>query len=167
MRLPAFAPSNWNCTLATPTLSEAFAVTLTVPETVLPAAGEVIETVGGVVSDPGGGVVLLLPPLTKPAHPAKLKLARANKFSAEKLFIRFCRAVERTSVNMSMSPRGWRGLLQPVQAAADRSPTHKSLRTHSESRNWTQGAKRGSNAYRLGTVRLGSKTEVRSWALAK
>ena len=46
-----FAPSNWNCTLATLTLSEAFAVMFTVPETVAPFAGAVIVTVGGVVSE--------------------------------------------------------------------------------------------------------------------
>jgi hypothetical protein len=39
-----------NCTLATPTLSEAAAVRFTLPESVAPAAGEVIETLGGVVS---------------------------------------------------------------------------------------------------------------------
>ena len=49
-RLPALAPSSWNCTLATPTLSEAVAVTLTVPDTVAPLAGAVIDTVGAVVS---------------------------------------------------------------------------------------------------------------------
>jgi hypothetical protein len=47
---PRFAPSSWNCTLATLTLSVAVAVTATVPETVAPPAGEVIETAGGVVS---------------------------------------------------------------------------------------------------------------------
>jgi hypothetical protein len=39
-----------NCTLATPTLSVAFAETVVVPEMVAPPAGAVIETVGGVVS---------------------------------------------------------------------------------------------------------------------
>src|SRR5207248_461884 len=47
------APSAKNCTPATPTLSEAFAVTGIVPETVAPLAGELMLTVGGVVS--GGG----------------------------------------------------------------------------------------------------------------
>jgi hypothetical protein len=47
---PALMPSTWNCTLATPTLSAAFAETLTVPETLAPAAGALIDTVGGVVS---------------------------------------------------------------------------------------------------------------------
>ena len=47
---PTFAPSTWNCTLATPTLSEAVALTVTVPLTVALFAGEVIDTVGGVVS---------------------------------------------------------------------------------------------------------------------
>src|SRR5947208_4845987 len=47
---PRFAPSNSNCTPATPTLSEAFAVTVIVPLIVVPFAGEVMLTVGGVVS---------------------------------------------------------------------------------------------------------------------
>src|SRR5207249_1444311 len=47
---PRLAPSSLNCTPATPTLSLALAVTGTVPETVAPAAGEVIDTEGGVVS---------------------------------------------------------------------------------------------------------------------
>src|SRR2546422_965629 len=47
---PAFTPSNWNCTPTTPTLSEALAVTLIVPETVAPETGEVMLTVGDVVS---------------------------------------------------------------------------------------------------------------------
>ena len=46
-----FALSTLNCTLATATLSEAVAVIMeAVPESVAPAAGEVIETVGGVAS---------------------------------------------------------------------------------------------------------------------
>jgi hypothetical protein len=49
-RLPRLAPSNWNCTLATLTLSVALAVTVAVPETVAPLAGAVIETAGAVVS---------------------------------------------------------------------------------------------------------------------
>src|SRR4029077_18518910 len=48
--LPRFAPSSLNCTEATPTLSDAFAVTDAVPERVAPAVGAVIETCGGVVS---------------------------------------------------------------------------------------------------------------------
>src|SRR6266480_2839997 len=47
-------PLYWNWTPATPTLSEASAVTVIVPETVAPDAGDVILTVGGVVS--GGHV---------------------------------------------------------------------------------------------------------------
>ena len=47
---PRVAPSNLNCTPATPMSSLALAVTLTVPETVVPAAGAVMLTVGGVVS---------------------------------------------------------------------------------------------------------------------
>ena len=59
-RLPKFAPSSRNCTLATPTLSEAVAVTDTVLEIVAPFAGAVMDTVGGVVS----GVVLFTVMLT-------------------------------------------------------------------------------------------------------
>src|SRR5256885_1769470 len=47
---PRLAPSNRNCTPTTPTLSEALAVTLVVPPTVAPETGEVMLTVGGVVS---------------------------------------------------------------------------------------------------------------------
>jgi len=47
---PALTPSTWSCTPTTPTLSAAFAVMVIVPETVAPAAGEVTETDGGVVS---------------------------------------------------------------------------------------------------------------------
>src|SRR3954469_22850084 len=52
---PRFAPSILNCTPATPTLSEASAVTATVvPDTVTAAAGAVTETVGGVASPAPG-----------------------------------------------------------------------------------------------------------------
>ena len=44
---PTFAPSSWNCTLATPTPLVALAVTPTVPLTVDPFAGDVIVTTGG------------------------------------------------------------------------------------------------------------------------
>src|SRR5881409_4292713 len=47
---PRFAPSSLNCTPTTPTLSVALAETVVVPATVEPAAGAVIDTVGGVVS---------------------------------------------------------------------------------------------------------------------
>jgi hypothetical protein len=84
---PRFAPSSWNCTLATPTLSDAFAVTLTVPETVAPVAGAVIDTVGVGAGGGGGGLVVLLP-LTKPAHPAKLKLEIAISSSLQTCDVR-------------------------------------------------------------------------------
>src|SRR5437867_2500974 len=48
--LPRLAPSSLNCTPTTPTLSEAVAVTLKVANIVAPPAGEVIDTVGAVVS---------------------------------------------------------------------------------------------------------------------
>src|SRR5207248_4390956 len=47
---PRLAPSSLNCTPTTPTLSAAFALTLTLPDTVAPFAGDVIETDGAVVS---------------------------------------------------------------------------------------------------------------------
>src|SRR3989442_15412506 len=47
---PRLAPSNRNCTPTTPTLSEALAVTLVVPPTVAPGAGEGIDRESG-----GGG----------------------------------------------------------------------------------------------------------------
>src|SRR5436309_539311 len=52
---PKAAPSSRNWTPATPTLSEALALTAVVPDTVAPPAGEVMLTVGGVVS--GGGAL--------------------------------------------------------------------------------------------------------------
>src|SRR5262245_20324418 len=47
---PTFAPSTLNCTMRTPTLSDACAVTVVVPDTVAPPAGAVIEMAGGVTS---------------------------------------------------------------------------------------------------------------------
>src|SRR6266853_1869126 len=55
---PTLAPSILNCTPTTPTLSEAPAVTVTVPDTVWPLPGEVMLTLGGVVSGGGGGGAL-------------------------------------------------------------------------------------------------------------
>ncbi|OLE66802.1 MAG: hypothetical protein AUG09_05650 [Acidobacteria bacterium 13_1_20CM_2_68_7] len=52
---PRLEPSTRNCTPATPTLSEAEALTVVVPETVAPDAGALMLTVGGVVS--GGGAL--------------------------------------------------------------------------------------------------------------
>src|SRR5437773_1855175 len=48
---PRLAPSTRNCTPATPTLSEAEALTVTDPDTVAPDAGAVMLTAGGVVSE--------------------------------------------------------------------------------------------------------------------
>jgi hypothetical protein len=48
--VPRGAPSSWNRTPATPTLSEALADTVVVRDTVAPEAGAVIATVGAVVS---------------------------------------------------------------------------------------------------------------------
>ena len=47
---PRVAPSTLNCTDLTPTLSEAEAVNAMLPETVCPAVGALMETVGAVVS---------------------------------------------------------------------------------------------------------------------
>jgi hypothetical protein len=47
---PMLALSTLNCTLATATLSLALAAKFTVPESVALAVGNVIETVGGIVS---------------------------------------------------------------------------------------------------------------------
>src|SRR5437660_93837 len=49
-------PSMNSCIWVTPTLSEAEAFTTTVPETVAPLTGELMETVGGVVSVADGVV---------------------------------------------------------------------------------------------------------------
>ena len=49
------APSSRNCTPTTPTLSAALAPTATVADTVAPAVGALMSTVGAVVS--GAGVV--------------------------------------------------------------------------------------------------------------
>src|SRR3954447_6263415 len=46
------APSTYNSTFVTPTLSEAVALMETVPTTVAPFSGAVIETVGAVTSPP-------------------------------------------------------------------------------------------------------------------
>ena len=62
------APSSRNCTPATPTLSAALAVTVTDPDTVAPAAGPVIDTVGGVTS--GGVSVVKVASLDRPRFPA-------------------------------------------------------------------------------------------------
>src|SRR5262249_41324206 len=47
---PRLLPSSLNCTPTTPTLSDALADTVTVPSTVAPLDGAVIETVGGMMS---------------------------------------------------------------------------------------------------------------------
>ncbi len=58
MLTPSFA----NCTLEIPIASDAFAVSVIVPETLAPVAGEVIETFGGVKSKKP---VLLLPEISE------------------------------------------------------------------------------------------------------
>ena len=58
--VPRFAPSNLNCTPTTPTLSEALAETVTVPETVAPFCGAAMETVGRMTSTPACVVALTI-----------------------------------------------------------------------------------------------------------
>ena len=65
---PRLTPSKRNWTPETPTLSVAVAETVTVPETVEPEIGAVIETVGGVVS------VIVKPVRTKWVFPGAVKL---------------------------------------------------------------------------------------------
>ena len=48
--VPRFAPSSWNCTPITFTLSDAVAETVIVPETDPPSPGLVNDTVGGLLS---------------------------------------------------------------------------------------------------------------------
>jgi len=73
MAAPLFALSTLNCTFATATLSLALAVTVTVPERVVLDAGDVIETVGGVVS---GDVEQVKSPLTAELLLASLECTR-------------------------------------------------------------------------------------------
>jgi hypothetical protein len=73
MAVPVLALSTLNCTLPTATLSVALAVRVTVPESVALAAGEVIETVGGVVS---AGVGQLKSPLTAERFCASVECTR-------------------------------------------------------------------------------------------
>src|SRR4051812_44814953 len=54
--VPRATPSTKKFTPATPTLSDAFAVTCTVPLTVAPATGAVMATDGAVVSDAASSV---------------------------------------------------------------------------------------------------------------
>ena len=54
--VPRLTPSSLNCTPATPTLSLAVAVTVTVDDTLAPAAGAVTVTAGAVVSATAGVV---------------------------------------------------------------------------------------------------------------
>jgi len=74
--LPTLLPSTWNCTLAMPTLELAVALTVTAPETVAPAVGAVIETVGAADCD-GLADVSPMHPLSKSAAP-KHKSSSAN-----------------------------------------------------------------------------------------
>jgi hypothetical protein len=49
---PKLLPSSLNCTPTTPESSEALAVTVVLPETVAPALGAVMDTVGGLFTGP-------------------------------------------------------------------------------------------------------------------
>src|SRR5258705_9649522 len=77
---PRLMPSSLNCTPTTPTLSDALAVTLVVPETVAPEAGAVILAVGGVVSGGGGGGALFT--VTVTAAETGLTLPAASRATA-------------------------------------------------------------------------------------
>src|SRR5882672_824976 len=70
------APSSWNCTPATPTLSEALALTATVPDTVAPFAGAVRLAVGGVVS--GGGALFTVTVTELEVNVSPSRAARAT-----------------------------------------------------------------------------------------
>jgi hypothetical protein len=76
---PRLAPSSRNCTPATPTLSAALAVTGTVPDIVSPSRGDVILTVGGVVSGGGGGA---LATVTVTGAETGLRLPAASRATA-------------------------------------------------------------------------------------
>src|SRR5579862_7001682 len=87
---PRLAPSSLNCTPVTPTLSVAFADTVIVPDTVAPFAGALIDTTGGVVSDPPGPVTVnssitssetLYPPEVMYSYAPKSKLELAVQFA--------------------------------------------------------------------------------------
>ena len=54
-------PFRKNCTPATPTLSEALALTVTVPDTIAPSAGAVTVTVGLIVSGTASAVSVKKP----------------------------------------------------------------------------------------------------------
>src|SRR5438552_5445783 len=69
---PRFAPSNLNCTPATPRLSEALAAIVTdIPETPALFSGDVIVTVGRVISVGGSAIVgwAVLPAASQVALP--------------------------------------------------------------------------------------------------
>ena len=64
--MPIGDPSTKNCTLATATLSEASAVTVTVPGGSGPLAGAIIVTIGGVISPPAPIIVTVAEHRTAP-----------------------------------------------------------------------------------------------------
>jgi hypothetical protein len=68
---PALLPSTWNCTLVM--FAEAVAVTAIVPETVVPVAGELIETLSGT-----GGVVFFTSVPVTAAQPAQRNANTVN-----------------------------------------------------------------------------------------
>ena len=74
--VPRLLPSRRNCTPTTPTLSDAAAVTLIVPDTVAPLAGAASETVGAVVS--GGGVSVVALTIADWARVVSRRVVRAT-----------------------------------------------------------------------------------------
>lgn len=78
---PILLPSTLYCTLVA--FAETEAETITVPETVAPDVGEVIEIVGGVAEEEEDDEELLegLPALVKPVHPTWKMQATASAAS--------------------------------------------------------------------------------------
>lgn len=69
---PEFAPSTWNCTRVV--FDDALAVTDTLPDTVAPESGDVMDTVG---AGGGGGAVLDPEPL-RPLQPDDARASNAR-----------------------------------------------------------------------------------------
>ena len=81
--LAATAPSIRICIWVTPTLSEAVALMVTVPETVAPLAGDEMEVVGGVVSV--AGVVTFSAKSSSTNEVCRAGIFRANKVDLDGL----------------------------------------------------------------------------------
>src|SRR5436190_21138268 len=75
---PTFAPSTWNCTLVTPTLSAAVATTVTAPSREAPPAGAVTVAVGGVVSAVAAACAVKFTPVTLAPDTATVRVGGVN-----------------------------------------------------------------------------------------